>query len=197
MGRRMATPLHRCNPAVREPTTKGAPPTPRSCLWAPREVGIEAFRGSWMRRSPVTLPPLPMDDPTPANSSRSASRDQLSELVVRCLERMEKEGSKAIESSSTCARCYLARIASWSIHCSARTRRRRNNRRNQWPRRRSHQRCRFTSGVESPGSPRLCRGFDLRVDVAASPPAEPGADGLSGTPHFSPLAHGGDSARIA
>jgi serine/threonine protein kinase len=39
-----------------------------------------------------------MDDPTPANSSRSASRDQLSELVVRCLERMEKEGSKAIES---------------------------------------------------------------------------------------------------
>ncbi|MCC7170901.1 MAG: tetratricopeptide repeat protein [Planctomycetes bacterium] len=39
-----------------------------------------------------------MDDPTPSNPSRSASRDQLSELVVRCLERMEKEGTKAIES---------------------------------------------------------------------------------------------------
>ncbi|MBL8767858.1 MAG: hypothetical protein JNL94_10855, partial [Planctomycetes bacterium] len=39
-----------------------------------------------------------MDEPTPAGTSRSASRDQLSELVVRCLERMEKEGTKAIDA---------------------------------------------------------------------------------------------------
>lgn len=38
-----------------------------------------------------------MDEPNPSSPSRSASRDQLSELVVRCLERMEKEGTKAIE----------------------------------------------------------------------------------------------------